>query len=75
MLPCYGGKWAVKSEKSMRLSHMTGLQSHYQLKGLWKSNTEEMLEMRFAEREWGGSSVMERFCIWGGGTTGDDSQL
>ena len=47
------GLWKRKSEKSMRLSHMTGLQSHYQLKGLWKSNTEEMLEMRFSEREWG----------------------
>ena len=63
ILPLFQGKWSInaallwgkkrKSEKSMRLSHMTGLQSHYQLKGLWKSTTEEMLEMRFSEREWG----------------------
>ena len=37
----------------MLLSNMTGLQSHYQLKGLWKSTTEEMFEQRFAEKEWG----------------------
>ena len=63
ILPLFHDKWQLdatllwgkkrKSEKSMRLSHMTGLQSHYQLKGLWKSTTEEMFELRFAEKEWG----------------------
>ena len=63
ILPLFSGKWYLdatllwgkkrKSEKSMRLSHMTGLRSHYQLKGLWKSTTEEMFESRFAEKEWG----------------------
>ena len=63
ILPLFNGKWNLdatllwgkkrKSEKSMLLSNMTGLQSHYQLKGLWKSTTEEMFEQRFAEKEWG----------------------
>ena len=63
LLPLFEGNWQLdatllwgkkrKSEKKMRLSHMTGLQSHYQLKGLWKSNTEEMFEQRFAEKDWG----------------------
>ena len=47
----------VRSEKVRRGCDclITGLQSHYQLKGLWKSNTEEMFEMRFAEKDWGWS--------------------
>ncbi len=63
LLPLFNGQWQLdatllwgkkrKSEKSMRLTHATGLQSHYQLKGLWKSNTEEMFEQRFAEKDWG----------------------
>ena len=38
----------------MRLSHGTGLKSHYKLNGLWKSNTEEWFEQRYFEkdREW-----------------------
>ena len=63
LLPLFSGEWQLdatllwgkkrKSDKRMRLSHMTGLQSHYQLKGLWKSTTEEMFELRFAEKDWG----------------------
>lgn len=63
LLPLFNGQWQLdatllwgkkrKSEKKMLLSHKTGLHSHYQLKGLWKSNTEEMFEMRFAEKDWG----------------------
>lgn len=63
ILPLFKGKWHLdakllwgkkrKSEKEMHLSNMTGLQSHYNLKGLWKSTTEEMFEMRFSEKDWG----------------------
>ena len=58
----------------MRLSHVTGLQSHYQLKGLWKSNTEEMFEMRFAEKEWGWTLCDGEVAV-SGRATSDDSQL
>ena len=37
----------------MRLSHGTGLKSHYKLKGLWKSNTEEWFEQRYFEKDRG----------------------
>ena len=63
LLPLFEGEWHLqatllwgkkrKSEKSMRLSKGTGLQSHYTLKGMWKSNTEEWFEQRFAEKDWG----------------------
>ena len=61
VLPLFEGKWSIdakllwgkkkKTEKSMRLSHGTGLKSHYKLKGLWKSNTEEWFEQRYFEKD------------------------
>ena len=63
VLPLFEGKWSLeakllwgkrtKVKKSMRLSHGTGLKSHYKLKGLWKSNTEEWFEQRYFEKDRG----------------------
>lgn len=63
LLPLFEGQWTLeakllwgkkrKTEKSMRLTHGTGLKSHYRLKGLWKSNTEEWFEQRFHEKDRG----------------------
>ena len=35
------------------LNNGTGLKSHYKLKGLWRSNTEEWFEKRFKEKDRG----------------------
>ena len=40
-----------KVRKQLILGPSTGLQSHYQVRGLWKSTTEEWFEQRFAEKE------------------------
>ena len=63
VLPLFEGEWSIeatllwgkkkKVKKSMRLSHGTGLKSHYKLKGLWKSNTEEWFEQRYLEKDRG----------------------
>ena len=61
VLPLYNDNWRLEAElawgkkrkvrKQLILGPSTGLQSHYQVRGLWKSTTEEWFEQRFAEKE------------------------
>lgn len=61
VLPLYPNAWRLEADlawgkkrkvrKNFILGPSTGLQSHYQLRGLWKSNTEEWFEQRFLEKE------------------------
>ena len=63
----YCGGRSAKVRRRMRLSIMGPVcESHYQLKGLWKSNTEEMFEMRVAEKRSGdGRWAMVKFLYLG----------
>jgi predicted nuclease of restriction endonuclease-like RecB superfamily len=61
VLPLYNDNWRLEAElawgkkrkvrKQLILDPSMGLQSHYQVRGLWKSTTEEWFEQRFAEKE------------------------
>ncbi len=60
VLPNYPGEWRMEADlmwgkkrklhKQMVLTEGSDLSSHYQLKGLWRSNTEEWFETRFSKQ-------------------------